>query len=136
MLKPLPSQTSERPAFVTTCDAFLPSQIASTARYKLWSTFGQTKFIISLTKASVGLSFDQPVETMESISIAMLNLLELIRFADKSMKLYNAGSGECLGEAPEISATPFQPRSPYARSLRVRQTRHGWSSAFTSRTAT
>ncbi len=30
-------------------------------------------------QSSVGLSFEQPVETMESISIAMLNLLEAIR---------------------------------------------------------
>lgn len=68
-------------------------------------------------QSSVGLSFDQPVETMESISIATLNLLEAIRFTDKSIKLYNAGSGECFGDTPGVicdEATPFRPRSPYA----------------------
>jgi GDPmannose 4,6-dehydratase len=68
-------------------------------------------------QSSVGLSFDQPVETMESIGIATLNLLEAIRFTGKSMKLYNAGSSECFGESTDImcnESTPFRPRSPYA----------------------
>ncbi|SHM29998.1 GDP-mannose 4,6-dehydratase [Rhodanobacter sp. OK091] len=68
-------------------------------------------------QSSVGLSFDQPVETLESISIATLNLLEAIRFTGKPMRLYNAGSGECFGDAPEVTcneSTPFRPRSPYA----------------------
>lgn len=68
-------------------------------------------------QSSVGLSFDQPVETLESISIGTLNLLESIRFLDKNIRLYNAGSGECFGEAGEVGAheaTPFRPRSPYA----------------------
>ncbi|HWX66247.1 MAG TPA: GDP-mannose 4,6-dehydratase [Rhodanobacter sp.] len=68
-------------------------------------------------QSSVGLSFDQPVETLESISIATLNLLEAIRFTGEPMKLYNAGSGECFGEASEATcneSTPFRPRSPYA----------------------
>ena len=33
-------------------------------------------------QSSVGLSFEQPVETLESINIATLNLLEAIRFLD------------------------------------------------------
>lgn len=68
-------------------------------------------------QSSVGLSFEQPVETMESISIATLNLLEAIRFAGKRIKLYNAGSSECFGNSANGAAnelTPFRPRSPYA----------------------
>jgi len=68
-------------------------------------------------QSSVGLSFEQPVETMESISIATLNLLEAIRFTGKSIKLYNAGSSECFGDSGDGAAnelTPFRPRSPYA----------------------
>ncbi|MGP7977319.1 MAG: GDP-mannose 4,6-dehydratase [Desulfobaccales bacterium] len=67
-------------------------------------------------QSSVGLSFQQPVETMESIGIGTLNLLEAIRFLGRPIKLYNASSGECFGDildaADEI--TPFRPRSPYA----------------------
>jgi GDPmannose 4,6-dehydratase len=68
-------------------------------------------------QSSVGLSFEQPVETLESISIGTLNLLEIIRFLDKSIRLYNASSGECFGDtgdSPANEETPFRPRSPYA----------------------
>jgi len=68
-------------------------------------------------QTSVGLSFDQPVETIESISIGVLNLLEAMRFVGKPMKLYNAGSSECFGDtgdSPASETTPFRPRSPYA----------------------
>lgn len=68
-------------------------------------------------QSSVALSFEQPVETMESIGIATLNLLEAIRFTGKSVKFYNAGSSECFGNTDSSGAdesTPFRPRSPYA----------------------
>lgn len=68
-------------------------------------------------QTSVGLSFEQPVETLESIAIGALNLLEAIRFLSLPVKLYNAGSSECFGDVGDIGAdegTPFRPRSPYA----------------------
>ncbi len=69
-------------------------------------------------QSSVGLSFDQPVETMESIAMGTLNLLEVVRFMGaESIKLYNASSSECFGDTNGIPAneeTPFKPRSPYA----------------------
>jgi GDPmannose 4,6-dehydratase len=69
-------------------------------------------------QSSVGLSFQQPVETLESIAMGTLNLLEAIRFADKSIRFYNAGSSECFGNICEHSFadenTPFHPCSPYA----------------------
>ncbi|RIV22375.1 GDP-mannose 4,6-dehydratase [Fibrisoma montanum] len=67
-------------------------------------------------QSSVGLSFEQPVETLESISVGTLNLLEAIRFSDLPIKLYNAGSSECFGDTGKDAAdelTPFRPRSPY-----------------------
>jgi len=69
-------------------------------------------------QSSVGLSFQQPVETMESIVIGTLNLLEVIRLLGKPIKLYNACSGECFGDITETAdeTTPFRPRSPYAVS--------------------
>ncbi|MCH7772247.1 MAG: GDP-mannose 4,6-dehydratase, partial [Bacteroidetes bacterium] len=67
-------------------------------------------------QTSVGLSFEQPVETLESITIGTLNLLEAIRFYNTVIKFYNAGSSECYGNTPEPATeiTPFNPRSPYA----------------------
>jgi GDPmannose 4,6-dehydratase len=68
-------------------------------------------------QTSVGLSFEQPVETMESIAGGTLNLLEAIRFIDHPIHYYNAGSGECFGDTgdePANELTPFIPCSPYA----------------------
>lgn len=68
-------------------------------------------------QSSVGLSFDQPVETMESLALGTLNLLEAIRFLDPSIRCYNASSSECFGDTggtPACVSTPFKPRSPYA----------------------
>jgi GDPmannose 4,6-dehydratase len=70
-------------------------------------------------QTSVGLSFEQPVETLESVSIGTLNLLEVIRYLDRKIRFYNAGSGECFGDTGDVPAdenTPFRPRSPYAVS--------------------
>ena len=68
-------------------------------------------------QTSVGLSFEQPVEAIESIAIGTLNILEVIRVLGKSVRFYNAGSSECFGDTEGIPAqesTPFAPRSPYA----------------------
>ncbi|WP_288425623.1 GDP-mannose 4,6-dehydratase [uncultured Spirosoma sp.] len=67
-------------------------------------------------QSSVGLSFEQPVETLESISVGTLNLLESIRFIGNPVRFYNAGSSECFGDTGNDKATeltPFRPRSPY-----------------------
>jgi len=67
-------------------------------------------------QSSVGLSFDQPVETLESITTATINILEAIRFLGKSIRFYNAGSSESYGNTGELPAdekTPFRPKSPY-----------------------
>jgi GDPmannose 4,6-dehydratase len=68
-------------------------------------------------QSSVSLSFQQPVETQESVYVATLNLLEAIRFTGKKIRLYNASSSECFGDTNGVAAdeeTPFRPSSPYA----------------------
>jgi GDPmannose 4,6-dehydratase len=68
-------------------------------------------------QSSVGLSFDQPVESIESIALGILNLLEAARFLGRPVRIYHASSSECFGDvllgqrANEM--TPFRPRSPY-----------------------
>ena len=67
-------------------------------------------------QSSVSLSFEQPVETLESITMGTLNLLEAIRFSGLPIKFYSAGSSECFGDTGDELAdedTPFKPRSPY-----------------------
>jgi GDPmannose 4,6-dehydratase len=68
-------------------------------------------------QTSVGLSFEQPVETLESIAVGTLNILEAMRFIGSGMKFYNAASSEIFGDINGVAATeatPFSPRSPYA----------------------
>jgi len=67
-------------------------------------------------QSSVGLSFEQPCETIESITVATLNLLEAIRVLQMPIRLFNAGSGDCFGNTegkPAGENTPFRPQSPY-----------------------
>ena len=67
-------------------------------------------------QSSVGLSFEQPAETLESIAMGTLNILEAIRFQDVPIRFYHAGSSECFGDTRNLPAdedTPFRPRSPY-----------------------
>jgi GDPmannose 4,6-dehydratase len=68
-------------------------------------------------QSSVALSFKQPVDAMNSIVNGTLTLLEVIRFLDRSIRFYSAGSSECFGNVESGLAnegTPFRPRSPYA----------------------
>lgn len=68
-------------------------------------------------QSSVGLSFEQPAETIQSITIGTLNILEACRMLEQPIRIYHAGSSECFGDTKGIPAnelTPFQPRSPYA----------------------
>ena len=82
--------------------------VSSVQPQEIYNLAGQT---------SVGLSFEQPVECMESISVAALNLLEVIRYLGGGIRFFSAGSSECFGDtgqSPATESTPLQPRSPYA----------------------
>lgn len=68
-------------------------------------------------QSSVGLSFEQPAETIQSLVIGTLNVLEAIRMVNPHIRLYQAGSSECFGDThgePADEQTRFHPRSPYA----------------------
>ncbi len=68
-------------------------------------------------QSSVGLSFEQPVESLESNTIGVLNLMEAIRLLCLSTRLYHASTSESFGDIGKSAAnenTPFAPRSPYA----------------------
>ena len=51
----------------------------------------------------VGLSFDQPVETLESVATGTLNVLKAIRFIEKPIKFYNVCSSEAFGDIGDAS---------------------------------
>jgi len=68
-------------------------------------------------QSSVGLSFEQPVETLESHATGTLNLLEAIRYLGGHAHFYNAASSECFGDTGGEACdemTAFRPCSPYA----------------------
>jgi GDPmannose 4,6-dehydratase len=68
-------------------------------------------------QSSVGLSFEQPTETIQSFTLGTLNVLEASRMIKRPVKQYHAGSSECFGDTagvPATEVTPFSPRSPYA----------------------
>ena len=70
-------------------------------------------------QSSVGLSFEQPAETMQSMVLGTLNILEACRLMEYPIRFYHAGSSESFGDVGSNAAnelTPFHPRSPYAVS--------------------
>lgn len=84
---------------------------------KVISSFNPAKIFNLSGQTSVGLSFDQPVECMDSIAGSTINFLEALRFLKADIKFFNAGSTECFGDTYNKSATedyPFKPCSPYA----------------------
>ena len=70
-------------------------------------------------QSSVGLSFDQPIGTMQFNIISVLNLLESIRIVDRNIKFYQASSSEMFGKVeklPITEKTAMHPSNPYAIS--------------------
>lgn len=67
-------------------------------------------------QSSVGLSFQQPQETIASVTLGTLNILEAIRQEFPRIRFYNSASSECFGDTFQAADedTPFNPRSPYA----------------------
>jgi len=68
-------------------------------------------------QSSVGLSFSQPGEALDSIAAATMNFMEVLRIIGRPIRFYNSGSSECFGDLGDQAAneqTAFRPRSPYA----------------------
>ena len=81
------------------------------------NTSGADELYFLAGQSSVGLSFEQPAETIESSMLGTLNILEACRMSGKDIRQYYAGSSECFGDTDGVPANekaPFRPRSPYA----------------------
>ena len=71
------------------------------------------------SQSSVGLSFEQPIGTVEFNIMSTMNLLEAIRILPFKAKFYQASSSEMYGKANELPVsekTALHPVSPYAVS--------------------
>ncbi len=67
-------------------------------------------------QSHVGLSFEQPVNTVDVTALGPLNLLDAIRRSKSKARFYQASSSEMFGKVtvtPQTELTPFHPRSPY-----------------------
>jgi len=68
-------------------------------------------------QSHVGVSFEMPEFTADTVAMGTLRLLETLRHADWPVRFYQASSSEMYGgvaETPQTETTPFHPRSPYA----------------------
>ena len=68
-------------------------------------------------QSHVRVSFDVPEETVETIAMGTLRILETIRNACPHVKFYQASSSEMFGDNPEYPQnenTSLMPASPYA----------------------
>lgn len=68
-------------------------------------------------QSSVGASFQRPYETLESIAIAVQNILEGIRLLGLKTRFVNSASSDMFGSQPGVvldENRPMRPSSPYA----------------------
>lgn len=86
------------------------------ASIRLLEKFEPDEIYNLAAQSFVGVSFDQPITTMEITGKGPVNLLEAIRVVNKEIRYYQASTSEMFGlvqEIPQKETTPFYPRSPY-----------------------
>ena len=78
-----------------------------------------SEFYNLASQSSVGVSFQNPIETLNFNILSTANILEAIKILDKSIKFYQASSSEMFGSANNLPFTEksiFHPVSPYGIS--------------------
>lgn len=83
---------------------------------RLLQTTQATEVYNLAAQSFVGVSFDQPLTTVDITGIGPVNLLEAIRIVNPKIRFYQASTSEMFGKVqaiPQIESTPFYPRSPY-----------------------
>jgi GDPmannose 4,6-dehydratase len=84
---------------------------------RLIAGIAPTHIVNLAAQSSVGLSFQQPAESIGSIVAGTLNILEAMRLLRSTARFVDAGSGDCFGSTNGLRADEtfaFQPSSPYA----------------------
>ena len=96
------------------CDLFDFSSIV-----KILLKYRPDEFYNLGAQSSVGVSFEQPIGTINYNTQSLLNILESIRLLKLDTKVYQASSSEMFGRVnnlPVNENTPLHPLSPYAIS--------------------
>src|SRR5580700_563258 len=82
------------------CDLLDISQII-----KLLYQYKPSEIYNLAAQSSVSLSFKQPIGTFHFNTISVFNLLEAIKLADQTIKLYQASSSEMYGKVLQLPIT-------------------------------
>lgn len=96
------------------CDLLDVSSVA-----RLISKYRPDEIYNLAAQSSVGLSFKQPIDTINFNVLSVLNLLESIRLIKPDVRFYQASSSEMYGKVSNLPVcinTPMHPLSPYAIS--------------------
>ncbi|GAB2975442.1 GDP-mannose 4,6-dehydratase [Mucilaginibacter puniceus] len=86
---------------------------------KILLKYKPDEFYNLAAQSSVGMSFEQPIGTINYNTQSVLNILESIRLLTLDTKVYQASSSEMFGQVaslPVSEITPLHPLSPYAIS--------------------
>jgi len=85
--------------------------------YSLLNEYRPDEVYNLAAQSHVRVSFETPEETVATIAMGTLRILEAIRNVDPKIKFYQASSSEMFGDNPEnpqSEQTALQPASPYA----------------------
>lgn len=83
---------------------------------RLLQNTGATEVYNLAAQSFVGVSFEQPLTTLDITGAGAVNLLEAIRIVNPKIRFYQASTSEMFGQVqaiPQSETTPFYPRSPY-----------------------
>ncbi|MDH3267268.1 MAG: GDP-mannose 4,6-dehydratase [Ignavibacteria bacterium] len=88
---------------------------------RLLEKYKPDEFYNLAAQSSVGLSFEQPIGTLEFNIISVANILESVRIVNKDIRIYQSSSGEMFGNVskellPIDENFLIHPASPYAIS--------------------
>lgn len=110
---------SRRAHSIAAVDRLILRDVDVTDRAALERLFAEFAFdeVYNLAGPSFGpASWDDPVAATEVLGVAVVNLLELIRRAERPPRFFQASSSELFGhaaESPQSEATPLRPATPY-----------------------
>ena len=89
----------------------------STSLYRIISDVKPDEVYNLAAQSHVRVSFDVPEETVASITMGTLRLLEACRLLVPQVRFYQASSSEMFGDnpaVPQVESTNMMPTSPYA----------------------
>ncbi|MET0571714.1 MAG: GDP-mannose 4,6-dehydratase [Pedobacter agri] len=86
---------------------------------KILLKYKPDEFYNLAAQSSVGISFEQPIGTLNYNTQSVLNIVESVRLLQLDTRIYQASSSEMFGKVqslPVTEHTPMHPLSPYAIS--------------------